>query len=86
MVGGWKPATLLLKRYLYFVVDSPELCGDLRGEQRSLCMVQLGGQPPHCKMNVPETLGVCHFIDFTSDQIYKKKIQNEGSAPTSSEK
>lgn len=36
VVGVWKPAALLLKRYLYFVLNSPELCGDLRGEDVEL--------------------------------------------------
>lgn len=61
MVGGWKPATLLLKRYLCFVVNSPELCGDLRGEEWSLCMPELEGQPPHCNMNVQ---GDSRFVSF----------------------
>lgn len=73
MVGGWKPATPLLWRYLYFVVNSPELCRDLRSEEWSLCMSKLEGLPPHCEMNVPKTPGLCCFIDFTSNHIEKKE-------------
>lgn len=73
MVGGWKPATPLLWRYLHFVVNSPELCRDLRSEEWSLCMLKLEGLPPHCEMNVPKTPGLCCFIDFTSNHFEKKE-------------
>lgn len=79
-IGGiWKPAAPLLHHYLYFVINSPELCGDLRGVVWSICMQKLEGQPQCCKMNVLQTYRLCHFIDFTPQNKYTSKTKRSSS-------
>lgn len=58
---------------LILVVNSPELCGDLRGDLWSLCMLKLEGELQDCKNEHPRGNEVVSFYSFYWGQNLQEK-------------